>query len=201
LEQKALSRAKKKKGWEALSLPDLVLLSLLAERPMHGYEANAVLEQREVRDWAGISRAQVYYSFDKLAAAGLLADARDKSAPAGPEKQVLRTTAKGRAQLAAALARGDWAMHRERPPFLTWLALSWQAEPKIVQEQFTRRIDFLRSELEREELTLQAVLDEVGHTHHEAVWMLQLVIEQLRLELKWAERVTSELPLRAPAIK
>src|SRR6202008_4801071 len=92
-----------------LTTPDLVLLSLLAERPMHGYEANAELERRQVRDWAGISRAQIYYSFDKIAAAGLLAPANDDSAPAGPEKQVLRTTAKGRAQLAEALARADWA--------------------------------------------------------------------------------------------
>src|SRR3954469_7959156 len=124
--------SKRSRGFKpSLSLPDLVLLSLLAERPMHGYEANALLEQRQVRDWAGISRAQVYYSFDKLAAAGLLAVARDTSAPAGPEKQVLRTTAKGRAQLAAALARESWATHRERPPFLTWLALSWQAAPNV----------------------------------------------------------------------
>ena len=43
-----------------LTTPDLVLLSLLAERPMHGYQANLELERREVRDWAGISRPQVY---------------------------------------------------------------------------------------------------------------------------------------------
>lgn len=33
-----------------LTTPDLVLLSLLAEGPRHGYEANAELERREVRD-------------------------------------------------------------------------------------------------------------------------------------------------------
>jgi DNA-binding PadR family transcriptional regulator len=44
-----------------LTTPDLVLLSLLAERTMHGYEANQELERREVRHWAGISRPQVYY--------------------------------------------------------------------------------------------------------------------------------------------
>jgi DNA-binding PadR family transcriptional regulator len=42
-----------------LTTPDLVLLSLLAERPMHGYQANAELERREIRDWAAISRPQV----------------------------------------------------------------------------------------------------------------------------------------------
>ena len=50
----------------ALTTPDLVLLSLLAERPMHGYQANLELERRQVRDWAGISRPQVYYSLEKM---------------------------------------------------------------------------------------------------------------------------------------
>src|SRR2546423_8758789 len=96
-----------------LSIADLVLLSLIAERPMHGYEANAELERRQVRDWAGISRAQIYYSFDKLATAGLLRGVRSPDTPAGPEKQVLRTTAKGKAKLAEALAREDWTCQRE----------------------------------------------------------------------------------------
>ena len=61
---KRTARAKKKLG---LTTPDLVLLSLLAERPMHGYQANAELVRREIRDWAGISRPQVYYSLEKLA--------------------------------------------------------------------------------------------------------------------------------------
>ena len=39
-----------------LTVPDLVLLSLLAEQPMHGYQANTELERRQVQDWAGISR-------------------------------------------------------------------------------------------------------------------------------------------------
>ena len=52
-------------------MPDLVLLSLLAERPQHGYQANLELERRQVRDWAGISRPQVYYSLEKLARAAV----------------------------------------------------------------------------------------------------------------------------------
>ena len=33
---------------------------------MHGYEANQELQRRQVEDWAGISRPQVYYSLEKL---------------------------------------------------------------------------------------------------------------------------------------
>jgi DNA-binding PadR family transcriptional regulator len=192
----ARKREAKKTG---LTVPDLVLLSLLAEQPMHGYQANAELERRQVQDWAGASRPQVYYSLEKLARLGLIAETGDHEPALGPERRIFRTTPKGRAALAAALEREDWTNQRDRPPFLTWMALSWQASPATVRNQLRRREKFLESELEREEATLRAVEKEVGHGFHEAVWMIKLVIEQFRAELLWLREVIAELPHRAPA--
>src|SRR5215470_434270 len=84
----------------ALTVPDLVVLSLLAERPMHGYEVIAELERRQIHDWASVSRPQVYYSLDKLQRLGLLKAAVDEAPAAGPERRVLTTTASGRTRLA-----------------------------------------------------------------------------------------------------
>lgn len=182
-----------------LTMPDLVLLSLLAERPMHGYQANLELERREVRDWAGISRPQVYYSLDKLARLGLIRAAENQDAAAGPERRVFGTTAKGRQALSTALADDEWATQRERPPFLTWLALSWQAGPETFRRQIQRRREFLELELAREQETLRSVRAEVGHRFHEAVWMLSLVIDQFRTELRWLRKLEREAGRRAPA--
>ena len=183
-----------------LTTPDLVLLSLLAEGPMHGYQANAELERREVRDWAGISRPQVYYSIEKLAQFGLVrASEIDAPAAAGPERRVFQTTAKGRAALADALEREGWATHRERPPFLTWIALSWQARPGVFRQQIERRREFLENELSREEATLLSIKKEVGHRFHEAVWMVSLMMERFRGELRWLRKLERELPRRAAA--
>jgi len=182
-----------------LTTPDLVLLSLLAERPLHGYQANAELERREVRDWAGISRPQVYYSIEKLAQLRLVRASAIESAAAGPERRVFQTTAKGRVALANALEREEWATHRERPPFLTWIALSWQARPGVFRQQIERRREFLENELSREEATLLSIKKEVGHRFHEAVWMVSLVIEQFRGELRWLRKLERELPRRAAA--
>jgi DNA-binding PadR family transcriptional regulator len=182
-----------------LTTPDLVLLSLLAERPLHGYQANAELEQREVRDWAGISRPQVYYSIEKLAQLRLVRASEIDSAAAGPERRVFETTAKGRVALADALEREQWATHRERPPFLTWIALSWQARPGVFRQQIERRREFLEKELSREEATLLSIKKEVGHRFHEAVWMVSLMIERFRAELRWLRKLERELPRRAAA--
>jgi DNA-binding PadR family transcriptional regulator len=183
----------------ALTAPDLVLLSLLAERPMHGYQANLELERRQVRDWAGVSRPQVYYSLEKLARLGLIRAGGDESPAAGPDRSVYRTSARGRAALAAALDREDWTTARDRPPFLTWLALSWQAAPNTVHLQIERRREFLEQELAREKATLRAIRAEVGHNYHEAVWMVSLVIAQMRVELAWLRKLAREIGQRAPA--
>jgi len=182
-----------------VTTPDLVVLSLLAERPMHGYEVNAELERRQVRDWAAVSRPQVYYSLDKLARAGMIR-ASDSDAPAaGPERRVFSTTPSGTAALADALERESWATSREQPAFLTWMALSWQARPGVFKRQVQRRRAFLAAELAREQATLRAVRQEVGHDFHEAVWMIRLMIQQMRAELRWLDRVERETPGRALA--
>src|SRR2546421_12622719 len=92
-----------------LTTPDLVILSLLAERPMHGYEANATLEERKIRDWAAVSRPQIYYSLEKLTRLDLIRVTDDGSSSAGPERREFQTTEAGRRRLAAALGTPGWA--------------------------------------------------------------------------------------------
>ena len=182
-----------------MTIPDLVLLSLLAERPMHGYEANLELERRCIRDWAAISRPQVYYSLEKLAAAGFIRKTDSREPASGPQRAVFQTAAAGRAATANALEREDWTTQRDHPVFPTWIALSWLARPGVFQKQLRRRRQFVVQELAREKETLRSILQEVGHSHHEAVWMVTLMIEQFQIELKWLDKLERELPRRAPA--
>ena len=166
---------------------------------MHGYQANQELERRQVRDWAAISRPQVYYSLDKLAERGLIRSSSAQGQAAGPERNVFCTTPQGRAALADALEREDWTTQRERPSFLTWVALSWLARPGAFLDQVGRRQKFVEAELARESATLRAIRKEVGHRYHEAVWMVSLTIEQFRLELRWLKKIAREYPRRASA--
>ena len=78
-----------------LSLADLVVLSMLTERPMHGYELWAELQRRHVWKWAEISRPQVYYSLKKLEAAEHVEAAGDADPSLGPERRTLVAHAAG----------------------------------------------------------------------------------------------------------
>ena len=183
-----------------LTTPDLVLLSLLAERPIHGYQANLELERREIRDWAEISRPQIYYSLEKLARAGLTRALETDEPAAGPERSTFETTEKGREVLADALEHAGWTTKREHPPFLTWMALSWQARPGVFRNQLKQRRKFLLKEIAREKKTLLSIYGEVGHKYHEAVWMVGLMLDLMRAEVLWTKRLERELARRANAL-
>ena len=51
---------------------DIVLLSLLAERPRHGYDLDRVIEQRGYRQWTSLAFSSVYYLLKRLSERGLL---------------------------------------------------------------------------------------------------------------------------------
>jgi len=184
----------------ALTTPDLVLLSLLAERPMHGYQANLELERREIRDWANLSRPQLYYSLEKLARTGLIRAAETDKPAEGLERSIVETTEKRRVALGDALEHESWTTQREHPPFLTWMALSWQARPGVFRNQLKRRRKFLLKEIAREKKTLLSIYAEVGHRYHEAIWMVGLMLDQMRAEVRWTHQLERELARRARAL-
>src|SRR5207253_9238787 len=89
--------------------------------------------------------------------------------------------------------------HKDRQPALIWLGLSWRARRRTNPKQLNARKQFMGEKWAGERATLTDVLTEVGHPYHEAVWMLQLMIDQLKAEPRWVERILSEADKRAPA--
>ncbi len=177
---------------------DLVVLSLLREQPMHGHHLNRELQRREIRDWAAISRAQIYYSLDKLHREGWVEPVEDEEPAAGPERQRYRTSRSGRAVLARGLDDERWALGRERPVFLTWLALSMHARPGVAERLIARRRAFVEAELVRERATLEAINADTepivpaayfDSTRVRAVLMVELMIEYFETELGWLRSV------------
>lgn len=183
----------------SLTLPDLVVLALLAERPMHGYELNQELERREARDWAGISRPQVYYSLKKLGASGRILRAGPGEGGSGPERQVWRLGASGRRALTQALARTDWAEQRPPPPFLSWMALSAYAEPADRLRVLEARRAYLEGEVAKERATLAAIRADEGPMVAAAELIVDLVIRQWEVELAWLAEARARLAPEAPA--
>jgi len=171
-----------------LSAADLVVLSMLSEQPMHGYELWAELTRRQVWKWAEISRPQVYYSLKKLQEEGHIRAVREADASLGPERTVLQPTASGRKVMRDSLARADWATQRPPAPFLTWMVLSWQARPDDFSAQVERRRQFLRAQLAEDSAALEEIIKETSPTS-DAAMIVRLGIKHYETELAWLDEV------------
>ena len=74
---------------------DIVLLSLLAERPRHGYDLDRVIEQRGYRQWTSLAFSSVYYLLKRLSERGLL----EPDEGSQGRRTVFRVTEAGRREL------------------------------------------------------------------------------------------------------
>ena len=182
------------------TLADLVVLGLLCEQPMHGYQLVAELERRDVQDWATISRPHVYYSLKKLARLGLIGRTDDDARPTGPARLVYRVTGAGRQALATSLAAQHWARQRPPPPFLTWLALSIHAQPADRRALIETRRHFLAAQLAKERTTLLAIQADTGPSIGVAAAMVGLSIRQFEVELAWLDDTVAGLAQDHPPL-
>jgi len=166
-----------------------VVLSLFAEGEKHGYELNAELERREVKDWAGVSRPQVYYSLKKLLEGRLIEPVAATSAALGPDRQVYQITQAGEETLRESLGREHWATQRVPPPFLTWLALSPHASRKAIEKITARRVAFLREKIATEQQHLVIACAEAAPLGQIAELMVLYTLGECENELSWLSEV------------
>jgi DNA-binding PadR family transcriptional regulator len=173
------------KDARTLTVRDVVVLSILAEAPTYGYAIEAELQRRDVRDWADISRPQVYKSLEKLQRLGYAARSATTESSRGPESATVRITRAGRAALNRRLADEDWAQRRERPLFLTWLALCSHLPTASILACIDARKTFLTAQRARERRTLDAIERDVTVTSRFPQAMVDLAIRQFDVELAW----------------
>ena len=173
---------------KTLTLADMLVVSLLAERPMHGYELWAELERREVQEWASISKPQIYYSLKKLESARLIELAHSEDASLGPDRRVFRPSSNGRRALADALARAEWATTQIPSPFITWMVLSWQARPRDFTAQVNRRRRFLIDKIAFQRAALESIIAETSASS-DAAMIVRLAIRQNEVEVAWLDDV------------
>jgi DNA-binding PadR family transcriptional regulator len=179
-----------------VTLADLVVLSMLAERPMHGYELWSELQRRQVHRWASITKPQVYYSLRKLDAAGHITGVGDDHEALGPERRVYKPGEDGRRLLANELAHARWATQQVPDPFLTWMVLSWHGRPRDFNVQITRRRRFIENQLEEARVALDSAVARTS-SRSDATMIARLGVRRLELELEWLDDVADRMSSRA----
>lgn len=87
----------------AVSKVEVVVLGLLAEEPLYGYELLERFRSRSMGFWVEIGKASVYQVLRRLEREALISG-RAQEGPAGPDRRVYRITRTGRERLIAGLS-------------------------------------------------------------------------------------------------
>lgn len=177
----------------------LVLLSLLAEEPMHPYRMHEMIKERGKDRIANVSaRNSVYQTIDRLLRAELIGVRETARDERRPERTVYEITDAGRDALRTWTAEMLGTPAREFPEFPAALASLMVLSPAVVTAQLERRAADLTSALAADRAGFAAVPelprlflldDEYGIALREAelTWV-EGVLAALRTgELTWSE--------------
>jgi len=75
----------------------LVILGLLRERPLYGYELKQIVEEH-MGDWTNIAFGSIYYALDKLAEEGFIEQVAVEQEGRRPSRSVYQITEAGQAE-------------------------------------------------------------------------------------------------------
>jgi DNA-binding PadR family transcriptional regulator len=82
----------------SVSRVDLIVLGLLADEPLYGYDLLERFRERSMGFWTDLAKASVYQALRRLERRGLIGG-RDQAGTQGPDRRVFRISRAGRALL------------------------------------------------------------------------------------------------------
>jgi DNA-binding PadR family transcriptional regulator len=174
-------------------MADLLVLSLLSERAMHGYELLREFDEQEVTEWARVSRPHVYYALQKLASHALIVSVPEVAGGVSTRgRTIYQVSAIGKAMLRKDLGRIEWAKAKAPAPFSTWYGLSIHTSQKLRQKVLDDRAVFLKAEIERKQKTMDFIRSYKSVRAQTGLELVRLYIEQCWTELRWIETLEIE---------
>jgi DNA-binding PadR family transcriptional regulator len=169
---------------------ELAILSLIAEKPHHGYEIEQVIDARGMREWTEVGFSSIYYILKKLQDKGLIQSRSEPSKGRGPGRKVYRLTRAGRKAWRRAALAALASPERVYSAFQVGLAnlplISKQDALHALQE-YSQRLHDRRDHV-------RARLDQAGDDlPFHAVAMFDLSLTLIGAELTWVRRFTRTL--------
>ncbi len=173
-----------------VSKVDLLILGLLMDRPMHGYEISQVIANEEISAWLSISLTSIYYALNKLKKNSLIVETVHKS-ETSPERSVYHLTEKGRATFFDLMDKS--LASAERPYFDFDLGVYFIN--RLPQQRVTQLLDKRRRFLREWAASLEASL---AAEHEKAESSPKLVILEhsrayLKVEQEWLDAFMGEI--------
>ncbi len=160
---------------------ELAVLSLLAEKPMHGYQIEQTILSRGMREWTEIGFSSIYYILEKLRSLGFVESILEPAEGKGPARQVFSLTDSGLALFQRSALEALASPSRSFSSFQLGLTSLPMLDKKEILEA-----------LHKYQLMLQekyAQLSVKSHEQENLPWhvgiLFQHDLRQLQCELDW----------------
>ena len=158
-----------------LSDADIVVLSLLAEQPLHGYDLDRVIEQRGYRQWTSLAFSSVYYLLKRLSERGLL----EPDEGSQGRRTVFRVTEAGRRELRQAAGERVLAPAPPSAGVLPALNAYSRLDDPALAALLARRAEALLGRLDE----LRALRAQVDEEHSLAIFDYEILRQEA--DLAW----------------
>jgi len=154
---------------------DIVVLSLLAEQPRHGYDLDRVIEQRGYRQWTSLAFSSVYYLLKRLSERGLLEPDEDSQG----RRTVFRVTEAGHRELRQAAGERVLAPAPPSAGVLPALNAYSRLDDPALAALLARRAEALLGRLDE----LRALRAQVDEEHALAIFDYEILRQEA--DLAW----------------
>lgn len=168
----------------SLTNAELAILSLIAEKPRHGYELEQVIEERGMRDWTEIAFSSIYFILNGLVKKGLAESTLQPAAGRGPAKKVFTTTPQGDRALHDAIFQAISSADRDNHSFMLGLSCLPLLTKTEVETAFHQRIKFLLNKID--ELSRHPTLMVPGIPKHVRA-MFDYSLALITVEMNWSQ--------------
>ena len=154
---------------------DIVVLSLLAEQPRHGYDLDRTIEQRGYRQWTSLAFSSVYYLLKRLSERGLL----EPDEGSQGRRTVFRLTEAGRRELRQAAGERVLAPAPPSAGVLPALNAYSRLDDPALAALLARRAEALLGRLDE----LRALRAQVDEEHALAIFDYEILRQEA--DLAW----------------
>jgi DNA-binding PadR family transcriptional regulator len=173
---------------QTLTHNDLLVLGLLLDRPMHGYEISRHVRDEGVNTWFEVSTAAVYYSLNKLHQQGLISETQP-GARRG-DKSVYHATERGREQFFAGMEQALASQQAVRYDYDLGIFFLNKLRQERALGLLERRVEFLR---ERRALLEQQIERKIRTGEALQVAILEHRASCAQVETQWLARIIKQL--------
>lgn len=166
---------------------ELVVLGLLSEKPMYGYQLHQEIERREMEHWAQVNLASIYNTLNRLQKNKLIEGKGEKPGKM-PERRVYHITPKGEKRLGELV---EMALNEQKMPedsFVVGVAFLHALSKDKILDALSKKKEQLRGVIQRIKKICRDRCDKMPFNWK---FLLEKGIFHLKMEIKHLDELAS----------